>query len=112
VVVPALSVAVSTMTTTVRPCNVWIAAAVITAATTLRLEVDRLITAGSDGRHRKGSKHATREALDIWTTHLSAVDRSTLLTAIRGRLGEDYDVVLESLGQPHEHAHIERDVTP
>jgi hypothetical protein len=87
----------------------WIAAAVINAANTLDLDVDMLITAGTDGRHMKGSKHYTHEALDIRTHHLSAVDRSNLLTAIRRRLGGDYDVVLESLGQPHEHAHIERD---
>lgn len=94
---------------TVRPHNLWIAAAVINAAIVLKLRVDMLITAGTDGVHMKESKHYSGDALDIRTKHLSSSARANLLMEIRRRLGGDYDVVLESLGRRNEHAHIEYD---
>lgn len=94
---------------TVRPRNLWIAAAIINAANTLHLTVDMLITSGNDSKHMAGSKHYTNEALDIRTKHLTFADRTLLIRTVQRRLGRDYQLKLESLGQPNEHLHIEFD---
>jgi hypothetical protein len=86
-----------------------IAAAVVNAANVLGLSVDMVVTAGRDGKHMVGSKHGTDEALDFRTHHLTLDQKKALRTAVKSRLGAGYDVILESLGKPNEHLHVEHD---
>lgn len=94
---------------TVRPKALVIAAAVINTAHAMGLTKDMVITSGNDGRHMPGSKHGTGDALDIRTKHLTRQERLNFIEFLGDRLGPDYDVVLEHLGRPNEHLHVERD---
>lgn len=67
------------------------------------------ITSGTDGKHKKGSKHYSSEALDVRTKGLSDELIDELIAGLRSRL-PSHDFVLESRGKPNEHLHIERDV--
>lgn len=69
-----------------------------------------VITSAADGRHMKGSKHYQGLALDLRSQHLiNEKMKLDLLEKIRGGLGEKYDVILEHLGNPNEHYHLEYD---
>lgn len=96
---------------TVRPRSLVMVAAVINAANGLGLVADMLITSANDSCHMLGSKHYEGAAVDVRTKHLSAPDRAALISEVKKRLGKDYDVILEFLGQPNEHLHVERDVS-
>jgi hypothetical protein len=95
--------------TAVVPKVCVIAAAVINAANTLRLKQDMLITSGSEGIHMVGSLHYKDGALDFRTKHLSIPDKKALVTALKRRLGKNYDVILEDAGGTNEHLHVEYD---
>jgi hypothetical protein len=95
--------------TAVVPKVCVIAAGVINAANTLRLKQDMLITSGNDGTHMPGSLHYKDRALDFRTKHLSLADKKALVTAVKRRLGKDYDVILEYAGEANEHLHVEHD---
>jgi hypothetical protein len=56
-----------------------------------------------------GSLHYKDRALDFRTKHLSAADKEALVTAVKRRLGTDYDVILENAGGTNEHLHVEYD---
>lgn len=68
------------------------------------------ITSGNDGKHMKGSKHYTNEAIDIRTKDMKL--NKSISTVIRikryiremGRSDWDYDVIDE-----RDHIHIEYD---
>jgi hypothetical protein len=60
------------------------------------------ITSGNDGKHMKGSKHYTNEAIDIRNKDMNYPVGTTL--RIRKILGRHYDVILERT-----HIHIEYD---
>jgi hypothetical protein len=60
------------------------------------------ITSGNDGKHMKGSKHYTNEAIDIRSKDMFYPVGTTL--RIRKKLGRHYDVILE-----RDHIHIEYD---
>lgn len=93
----------------VKPVTLYIAAAVANVAEALRLPADMVITSGNDSQHMAGSKHYTDEALDFRTKHLTPHDRGLLVAGVKEKLGKDYDVVLESVGGPNEHLHVEHD---
>lgn len=63
-----------------------------------------VITSVIDGRHSRGSKHYSGNAVDIRTRNLNPLDKEPVKDEIAARLGEDYDVVLE-----RDHIHIEFD---
>lgn len=86
----------------VRPRNLVIAAAIANTAELLRLEL--VITSGTDGRHKRNSKHYSGEALDMRTSNLSKLDIPRVMRVLEKRLGPDYEVLLES-----DHIHIEHD---
>lgn len=90
--------------TGVKPKNLVIAAAAINTAIQIDLPVDIVITSGTDGKHMKGSKHYSGDALDLRRSNIPTKLLDTYLTRLRGRLGEDYDVVLEK-----DHIHVEYD---
>ncbi len=91
------------------PKTVIIAAAAINAATVVGIQEELLVTSGNDSVHMVGSKHYTDEALDFRTKTLTTAEKHALAVTVRGRLGRNYDVILESEGQPSEHLHIEHD---
>jgi hypothetical protein len=89
----------------VTPRNLYIAAAVANVAQLMNIEV--VITAGTDGRHMKNSKHYTGDALDIRSKDLS--DKKRFLDLVLLRLGDGYQGFLESARTVNEHIHIEYD---
>lgn len=71
---------------------------------------DVVITSANDGKHMKGSKHYSYEALDIRTKNFpSAAAKRTFAEAVGKRLGASYQLILESEGLTNEHLHIEYD---
>jgi hypothetical protein len=66
-----------------------------------------VITSGSDGTHMEGSKHYTGEAIDLRSKTLNATMRSSLITTLRRELGPQFTVLLEDVGQPNEHLHVQ-----
>ena len=71
---------------------------------------DLWITSASDGTHMVGSKHYRDEALDLRTRDLkSDANKKAVREMLQHKLGGDYDVLLENLGTPNEHIHIEWD---
>lgn len=90
------------------PKSAIIAVAILNSATTLQLP-DMVVTSGNDSTHSVGSKHYTDEALDFRTKPLTADQKKALVVEVKRRLGPDYDVILEDLGQANEHLHIEAD---
>lgn len=91
----------------VTPRNLYIMAAAANVAEMLGVEV--VITSGTDGKHMKGSKHYTSEALDIRTKTLSREKKFALLDGILARLGTNYQGILESEDKVNEHIHVEYD---
>lgn len=63
-----------------------------------------IITSGSDGTHKEGSKHYSLEAIDFRTRHLQPNELATVVKAAKNILGKDFDVVVEAT-----HLHVEYD---
>lgn len=66
------------------------------------------ITSANDSKHSDGSLHYYGRALDF-RTHDFSGDKALLRAKIKEALGNDFDVVLEGLGTPNEHIHLEHD---
>lgn len=84
------------------------------------------VTSGADGEHMPGSYHPQGLAFDFSLQPVVAVSKVGLCVAIAHRLGGsaretrlsptqllydggDFDVLLDDLGLPNEHAHVEFD---
>lgn len=63
-----------------------------------------VITSLADGKHKEDSLHYTGYAADLRTRDLDDSDKKLVAKMLRGCLGDDYDVVLES-----DHIHMEYD---
>lgn len=95
----------------VRPRNLWIAVAVANQAQIEGRSV--VVTSGNDSTHMQGSRHYSDNALDIRTKDFeSTAAKRAFLAAVLARLGRDYEGLIEDLGGPNEHAHIEYDPKP
>ena len=95
---------------TVRPKSLWIAAAFINAAIELGLERDILITSGNDSEHMIGSAHYRDDALDLRTKSMqSTLQKKRFVEIVQRRLGPEFQVFLEHLGEAEEHVHAEWD---
>ena len=81
------------------------------ALSRLQAPVDSLvITAGRNGKHKKGSKHPLDEALDIRTKNFPTREaKLAFARALRLELGPAYQVIFEDAGTPNEHLHCEFD---
>lgn len=68
-----------------------------------------VITAGRDGRHRRGSLHYQNQAIDIRGNNLTPEQRSTLRDGLSQTLGDDYDAIFETFpdAPQRDHMHIE-----
>lgn len=62
------------------------------------------VTSLNDGQHMKNSLHYEGKGCDIRTRSLDRVTADEIAVQIRGRLGKDYDVVVEK-----DHIHLEYD---
>lgn len=63
-----------------------------------------VITSVADGKHSRGSKHYSGNAVDWRTRHLLTSERDKITLDCKASLGDDFDVVLES-----DHLHVEYD---
>lgn len=68
-----------------------------------------IITSGDDGKHSLNSKHYTGEGIDLRSKHLPNDIKGKILSELKARLGENYDVLLENVDDQNEHYHIEYD---
>lgn len=66
------------------------------------------ITSANDSTHSATSWHYKGRALDF-RTHDFPGDKQELLAALKAELDSDFDILLESLGGPQEHIHVEYD---
>ena len=69
--------------------------------------VELVVTSCTDGQHSRGSKHYAGCAVDIRTHGLP--DAPAIVQALGEALGPGYDVLLEGVGTPGEHCHVEWD---
>lgn len=65
---------------------------------------DAWVTSIMDGVHRPMSKHYSGEAIDLRIWFFRDEEKDLVAYELQQRLGEDYDVVLES-----DHIHVEYD---
>lgn len=70
------------------------------------------ITSLNDAQHRPGSLHYIGRAVDVRTHDLpfNGAGKRNLRDAIARYLGPGFDVILEDLGGPREHLHVEYDL--
>jgi len=68
------------------------------------------VTSITDGVHSTNSFHYKGLAFDIRTHDLNGCTIKEMAELLRIALGNDFDVVAESIGRPNEHIHIEKDV--
>lgn len=61
-------------------------------------------TSGTDGKHMPTSKHYQAQAVDLRSKHVSEEMLPKIVEELKGRLGKDYDVILEG-----DHIHAEYD---
>ena len=78
-------------------------------AITIDRGADLVLTAAQDGRHGRASKHYLGLAVDLRSKHLHPDDKAEVLAELRNALGDQFDVLLEDLGDNNEHFHIEFD---
>ena len=67
-------------------------------------DVECVITSGVEGVHGRSSEHFKGDAVDFRTRHLTPEQEANISSEVRDRLGDDFDVVLES-----DHLHVEYD---
>lgn len=71
------------------------------------------ITSVADGVHGRNSYHYLLGAVDLRSKNIATVgEKREILRRIRRDTPDDFDVLLEHLGQTHEHFHIELDDRP
>ncbi len=69
---------------------------------------EAVVTSLNDGRHRATSLHYAGAATDLRIKNLPHPEAKRSAAAELGRrLGRHFDVVLEDLGGPNEHCHVE-----
>lgn len=67
------------------------------------------VTSVNEGRHKPGSLHYVGKAVDIRSKAFVPDKKKALLAAFKEAYDQDYDLILESEGQPFEHFHLEYD---
>ena len=69
-----------------------------------------VITSANDSKHGDNSLHYEGNAMDFRThyTELNGLEQG-IRDEIKESLGDDFDVVLEAVGTPNEHLHVEYD---
>jgi hypothetical protein len=74
------------------------------------LGLECVITSANDGKHSEESWHYQGRALDF-RTHYAELNgkEQELCQRAKDALGPDFDVVMEAVGTPNEHLHVEYD---
>lgn len=72
-------------------------------------DTEFVVTSCNDGKHKEDSFHYRGLAIDVRTRNYFE-DKQALRDEIAQALGEEFDVILESVGTESEHIHIEYDV--
>ena len=74
------------------------------------LSLECVITSCNDGKHSSQSLHYKGQAMDF-RTHYPQLDGKEiwLRNKVKDALGDDFDVVMEAIGTPNEHLHVEYD---
>lgn len=94
------------------------AAMIVEKVFDLYANTDAMITSVNDSTHGATSLHAFGRAMDFRTKHLfvDLLDRKDRLNTFRllviKHLTSEFDVVLEDIGSPNEHMHVEYDPKP
>ena len=71
---------------------------------------DAIITSARDGVHKKNSLHHRHRAFDLRSKHLNEDAKMRVFSKMKTDLSPfGYDILLEALGKPNEHFHIEHD---
>lgn len=71
--------------------------------------VDCIITEVTGGEHMHQSLHYAGLAVDLRSKHIDNHTKPFVLKDLQMILGQNYDVLLEGLGTPNEHFHVEFD---
>ena len=66
------------------------------------------VTSANDSKHSDKSLHYKGNALDF-RTHDFTANKLYLVKEVKDSLGIHFDVVLEAIGTPNEHMHVEYD---
>lgn len=94
----------------VQPRIVWMIAAVARVAAALESPTSVWITSAMEGNHSRTSLHPALRAIDVRTKNFSSIRaKHAFLEALRAEFGDEYDILFEYVGKPHEHIHIEWD---
>lgn len=67
------------------------------------------VTSGNDGKHMVGSFHYKGRALDFRVKNWPMGKENAILAEIKRGLGAEFDCLLEYMGTPNAHLHIEYD---
>ena len=70
--------------------------------------LDCIVTSINDSKHSRKSKHHIGMAFDLRSRHMTDEDKGDILATMKRSL-PGFDVLLEGLGTPNEHFHIEYD---
>jgi hypothetical protein len=76
--------------------------AIVVADAYAEFGADCVITSAVDGQHSETSLHYAGQALDFRTWMLTETQQQELVAIVKERLGQDFDVVLET-----DHIHLE-----
>jgi hypothetical protein len=70
-----------------------------------------VVTSINDGEHKHGSLHYKGFAADLRTHNIRElnIDADMVVAHLRAALGDDFDVLLEFVGEDREHIHLEYD---
>lgn len=68
---------------------------------------ETVVTSGNDGTHMNGSKHYMGEAFDFRVHHWPMGLKDKIYQDIKAQLGKEFDCLLEAVGTPNEHLHVE-----
>jgi hypothetical protein len=69
---------------------------------------DCIVTSCNDGHHSYTSLHYAGSAVDVRSKHIASNEEKQLvLVEARKALPRHFDLILESLGTPNEHYHME-----
>lgn len=71
-----------------------------------------VVTSGNDGKHGPNSLHSRDglcRACDYRTKIITRDILGAIVSEVRVRLGQNFDVVLENLDEENEHLHVEYD---
>lgn len=73
------------------------------------IERDCTITSANDSTHSATSLHSKDGAIDVRSKILTEAEKDWVLSEMKTRLNDGYDILLENRGKEQEHFHLEYD---